>query len=117
MRRRGPRDQEVLGSETRWGMGMALFLSTIVNKVDRKGRVSVPAAFRVALADQGFNGVVVFPSISLSCIEGWGMTRMEELAAGIPGARLAMVEDCGHYAPVEHPQAVTALMRQWLLYP
>ena len=41
----------------------------------------------------------------------------EELAAGIPGARLAMIEDCGHYAPVEHPQAVTALMRQWLLYP
>lgn len=41
----------------------------------------------------------------------------EELATGIPGARLAMIEDCGHYAPVEHPQAVTALMRQWLLYP
>ena len=41
----------------------------------------------------------------------------EELAAGIPGARLAMVEDCGHYAPVERPQAVTALLRQWLLYP
>ena len=64
---------------------MALFLSTFVNKVDRKGRVSVPAAFRVGLADQGFNGVVVFPSISLSCIEGWGMTRMEELSAGIDG--------------------------------
>ena len=62
---------------------MALFLSTFVNKVDRKGRVSVPAAFRVALATEGFGGVVVFPSIKLPCIEGWGMTRMEDLSAGI----------------------------------
>ena len=83
MRRRGPRDQEVLGSETRWGMGMALFLSTIVNKVDRKGRVSVPAAFRAALTGEGFSGAVLFPSISLAAIEGWGMGRMEQLSAGI----------------------------------
>lgn len=41
----------------------------------------------------------------------------EELATGIPGARLAMIEDCAHYAPLERAQAVTALMRQWLLYP
>ena len=27
------------------GAGVALFLSTFVNKVDRKGRVSVPAPF------------------------------------------------------------------------
>ena len=40
----------------------------------------------------------------------------EELAAGIPGARLAMIEDCGHYVTLERAQAVTALMRQWLLY-
>ncbi len=30
---------------------MALFLSTYTNKVDKKGRVSVPAPFRAALAD------------------------------------------------------------------
>jgi MraZ protein len=62
---------------------MALFLSTFVNKVDKKGRVSVPSPFRVALAAQGFSGVVVFPSISLSAIEGWGLERMEALSAGI----------------------------------
>lgn len=37
----------------------------------------------------------------------------EEIAAGIPGARLAVIEDCGHLATMERPQAVTALMRLW----
>ncbi|MEK9831996.1 MAG: alpha/beta fold hydrolase [Rhodospirillaceae bacterium] len=39
----------------------------------------------------------------------------EEMAAGIPGARLAVIEDCGHLSTMERPQAATALMRQWLL--
>ena len=62
---------------------MALFLSTFVNKVDKKGRVSVPSPFRVALAGQGFNGVVLFPSISTRAIEGWSRARMEALSEGI----------------------------------
>ena len=62
---------------------MALFLSTFVNKVDKKGRVSVPSAFRAALTSQGFPGVVVFPSLSLPAVEGWDLDRMEALSAGI----------------------------------
>ena len=42
---------------------MALFTYTFVNKVDRKGRVSVPASFRNELSRQSFNGVAVYPSI------------------------------------------------------
>lgn len=38
----------------------------------------------------------------------------QEIAAAIPGARLCVVEDCGHLSPIEQPQAVTALMRDWL---
>lgn len=40
----------------------------------------------------------------------------EEMAGAIPGARLAIVEECGHLSSMERPQAVTALLRQWLLY-
>ncbi|MBK3732397.1 alpha/beta fold hydrolase [Azospirillum brasilense] len=40
----------------------------------------------------------------------------EEIADGIPGAHLALIEDCGHLSAMERPQAVTALLRQWLLY-
>lgn len=39
----------------------------------------------------------------------------EEMAAAIPGARLVVIEDCGHLSAMEQPQAVTALMRDWLL--
>lgn len=39
-----------------------------------------------------------------------------EIAAGVPGARLVVVEDCGHLSAMERPQAVTALLREWLLY-
>jgi MraZ protein len=41
---------------------MALFLDTFVNKLDRKGRVSVPAPFRQQLATQSFQGIVALPS-------------------------------------------------------
>lgn len=40
--------------------------------------------------------------------------RAEEMAAAIPGARVAVVERCGHLSTLEQPDAVTALMRQWL---
>lgn len=39
---------------------------------------------------------------------------VRELAAGIPEARLAMLEDCGHFMQLEQPAAVTALLRDWL---
>lgn len=40
----------------------------------------------------------------------------EEIAGLIPGARLALIEECGHMSTMERPQAVTALLRDWLLY-
>ncbi len=38
------------------------------------------------------------------------------LADAIPGARLAVVEQCGHLSALEQPVAVTALLRDWLAY-
>jgi transcriptional regulator MraZ len=58
-----------------------MFLSTYVNKVDRKGRVSVPATFRASLAAQRFPGIVAFPSYKYPAIDANGIERMEELAA------------------------------------
>ena len=39
---------------------------------------------------------------------------LEELARGIPGARLEVVEECGHMACLEQPEQVTALLAEWL---
>jgi len=65
------------------GTAVALFLSTFTNKVDRKGRVSVPASFRAALAGQSFLGIVVYSSFQLPCLEGADIDRMAEMSRRI----------------------------------
>ena len=62
---------------------MRLFLSTYVNKVDKKGRVSVPSSFRNILMDQTFHGIVVYHSFINDCIEGCGLQRIERLSESI----------------------------------
>ena len=39
---------------------------------------------------------------------------LDELARGIPGATLAIVEDCSHMASLEQPRAVAELLAAWL---
>ena len=62
---------------------MALFLSTFINKVDRKGRVSVPATFRAAVKDQSFTGIIAFRSYRESAIEACAMDRMERMSDSV----------------------------------
>jgi pimeloyl-ACP methyl ester carboxylesterase len=38
----------------------------------------------------------------------------EEIVQGVAAAKLAIVEACGHLAPLERPDAVSAAMRVWL---
>lgn len=38
----------------------------------------------------------------------------EEMAARLPRPRLVIIEECGHLAPIEQPQAVSAVLRYWL---
>ena len=60
---------------------MSLFLSSYENRLDTKGRVSVPASFRASVANEKFAGVVLFRSFTHNCIEGLTMSRMEQMAA------------------------------------
>mgnify|MGYP001215499300 CR=1 FL=1 len=60
-----------------------MFLSTTTNKVDRKGRVSVPAAFRTVLARQSFQGIVALPSFKHPAVQCGGIDWMEKLGAGV----------------------------------
>ncbi len=62
---------------------MALFLSTYVNKVDKKGRVSVPASFRAALSGQSFIGIIAFQSHKFPALEACGADRMERLSQSL----------------------------------
>jgi pimeloyl-ACP methyl ester carboxylesterase len=38
----------------------------------------------------------------------------EEMAALIPGARLVVVERCGHLPPMERPDEVNEIIRDWM---
>ena len=41
-----------------------MFLSSYENKLDKKGRVSVPASYRSYLSNLGYNGVICYPSFN-----------------------------------------------------
>lgn len=60
---------------------MSLFLSSYENRLDTKGRISVPSSFRASVSSERFAGVVLYRSFTNKCIEGLSMSRMEQLAA------------------------------------
>ena len=57
-----------------------MFLSTYENKLDKKGRVSVPASFRSYLSNLGYNGVICYPSFNNQSIEAWPQDRIEKIS-------------------------------------
>ena len=62
---------------------MALFLATQINKLDKKGRVYVPSIWRAALTGTDFAGLVLTPSAKNSCLDGFNMERMSQMAAAL----------------------------------
>lgn len=60
-----------------------IYISTFVNKVDKKGRVSVPAEFRKVLAGESFQGVVVFRSLQHRALEACSAEHMERLSESL----------------------------------
>tara|TARA_B100000315_G_scaffold30382_1_gene25783 strand:- start:111 stop:566 length:456 start_codon:yes stop_codon:yes gene_type:complete len=60
-----------------------MFLSTYENKLDRKGRVSVPSSFRSYLSNLGYNGMICYPSFNNQCIEAWPQYRIEKISNAI----------------------------------
>jgi transcriptional regulator MraZ len=54
------------------------FVSTIVNKLDAKGRVSIPAPFRQILAQQNLRGVYCIPSFATPALEAFGETLLAQ---------------------------------------
>jgi MraZ protein len=81
---------------------LALFTGTHVNKLDKKGRVSVPAEFRSALAGLPFAGVHAYPSrAGVPAIECCGADWMAQLR-----------EKIGNY----EPEDATALKRAMAVF-
>ncbi|MDR3326216.1 MAG: division/cell wall cluster transcriptional repressor MraZ [Rhodospirillaceae bacterium] len=58
---------------------MALFVSTFFNKIDIKGRVSVPASFRTTVTMQMSQGIFIYPSFTANAIDGCCGDFLEQL--------------------------------------
>ncbi len=59
-----------------------VFLSSFVNKIDKKGRVSVPAPFRAALGNDAA-GIVVFRSLQHEALECCSVSHLEVLSRSL----------------------------------
>ena len=59
---------------------MDLFLSQFVNKIDKKGRVTLPSIFRNALPKNNKNEVILFKSLKFQSIEGCSSQRINKIA-------------------------------------
>jgi MraZ protein len=81
---------------------MSQLLGTHHNRLDAKGRVSIPAPFRAALKSEGGTSValVLRPSHKHPCIEGWPLDEFQKLAD--PLERLSLFSD-------EHDDLAAAL--------
>lgn len=58
---------------------VAAFFGTYTNRVDKKGRVSVPARFRAAIAASAFPGVLLAPNDDLGTIDGSDFERLNQV--------------------------------------
>ncbi len=56
------------------------FVATYVNRLDQKGRVSVPAAYRQVLAREGEDGLYCYPALDQPAIDGGGARLMQAIA-------------------------------------
>jgi transcriptional regulator MraZ len=67
---------------------MDRFVSTFTNKIDAKGRVSVPAPFRAVLERDGYaGGVYCYPSLDAPALDAGGQSlaqKIDGLLDGLP---------------------------------
>lgn len=59
-----------------------------INRIDKKGRVSVPKSFRDVFETQGFRGLYAFPSFKFPAIEACGQSVMARLQTSLDGLAL-----------------------------
>ena len=59
---------------------MNLFVSQFLNKIDKKGRVSLPSLFRNALSTKSKNEIILFKSLKFKSIEGCSSERINKIS-------------------------------------
>jgi pimeloyl-ACP methyl ester carboxylesterase len=96
----------------------APLIESILDMFDRKS----PAVYRAqvnALLNRP-DATPVLPSIRCPTLvlcgreDGWSpVAQHQDIASRIPGSKLEIIERCGHMAPMERPDEVTAALDEW----
>ncbi len=99
--------------------GDAALIEAIVDMFGRKSADTFEAQIRALLARPDaapLLGAIGCPALVLCGREDtWAPPeRHEEMAAAIAGSALAVVEQCGHMAPMERPREVADALAAWL---
>jgi MraZ protein len=79
---------------------MDQFVSTFTNKIDSKGRVSVPATFRAILTKEGGEGIYCYPSLDAPALDAGGQRLVKQIGE--------LLEELAPYGD-EKDQLATAL--------
>jgi MraZ protein len=59
------------------------FVSTYTNRIDAKGRVSIPAQYRAVLAVDGFEGIYCCPTLDRQAVDAGGNRFREAIRASL----------------------------------
>ncbi|MHB1872073.1 MAG: alpha/beta fold hydrolase [Steroidobacteraceae bacterium] len=115
----------VMGRE--WVQGMvhperlrdAPLVESILAMIERKTPEIFAAQIRALLSRPSAEGVLRLIGCPTLIVCGrqdlWSpLTRHEEMARLVPGARLAVIENSGHMVTMERPQQVTTALQLWL---
>ena len=71
---------------------MEPFVSSFQNKIDKKGRVSVPAAFRSIVVANGLNQIFCYSALDVPAVEAGGkplLTKIYQLLEDLPTSSAA----------------------------
>jgi pimeloyl-ACP methyl ester carboxylesterase len=119
--------QGVRAMAMQWVRGMVhpqrlkdtVLLEAIVTMFERKTAETFARQLRALLQRPDASGVLRTIHVPALVMCGrqdtWApVTQHEAMCALIPGAQQKVVEDAGHMAPMEQPQAVAAMLLHWL---
>ena len=101
-------------------LGDHVLVTTVMEMTQRVGRDAYLSQMQAIMARPDSRedlGRIRVPTLVLCGREDQStpLVLHEEIAARIPGARLAVIERCGHLSTLEQPAAVNAALRSWLV--
>jgi pimeloyl-ACP methyl ester carboxylesterase len=100
----------------------ATLIDAILDMFERRTPAQLAAQIEALLARP--DATALLPTITCATLvlcgraDGWATpSQHQEMATLIPGSQLTIVEDCGHMAPMERPDAVAAALLAWIRVP